>query len=138
MIAPGVIAPGNCDKANYCNCRCGTGWKKEHPDWPFPTTTEMLNFRVLHEDKNCAPDRAWAIQLMIWTKILPVCVGRQIWDKNNYYDNTPSGLVVDETGKKRYRIPIAAEAFMNVAWENNLPKFDKQWTDKQNGEEKCK
>jgi hypothetical protein len=93
---------------------------------------------MLHEDKNCAPDRAETIQVMIWTKILPVCVGRQIWDKNNYYDCTPSGLIVDETGKQRYRIPIAAEAFMNVAWENNLPKFDKQWTDKQNGTEKCK
>lgn len=114
------------------------GWKKEHPDWHFPTLKELVNFRMLHNDTKCPPGRAWAIQKLVWTKLLPVCVGRQIWDKNNYYDGMPCDIVVDEKGKKRFKIPIASEAFMCVAWENNLPKFEQQWADKLKGEEKCK
>jgi hypothetical protein len=63
-------------------------------------------------------------------------VGKHVWNKDNYYRELVSTLYESvESGKYYFNIPVAMEAFLLVAYENNYRKYKAIIEDKKTGEE---
>lgn len=59
-----------------------------------------------------------------------------MWNKDNYYRELVSTLYEsEESGKHYFNIPVAMEAFLLVAYENNYRKYKAIVEDKKSGED---